>query len=42
MSLDVILSEAHEKVEGVCLTKGKTKGLYGIGVHSIRVILLYK
>jgi hypothetical protein len=26
MSLDVLLGEVHEKVEGVCLTKGKTKG----------------
>jgi hypothetical protein len=31
MSLDVLLREVHEKIEGVCLTKGKTIGLYGRG-----------
>jgi hypothetical protein len=35
MSLDVLLGEVHEKVEGFCLTKGKTQGVYGGGVHSI-------
>jgi hypothetical protein len=35
MSLDGILREVHEKIEGVCLKKGKIKGLYGRGVHSI-------
>jgi hypothetical protein len=41
MSLDVVLREVHEKIEGVCLIKGKTRGLYGRGVHSIQVILLF-
>ena len=41
MSLDVIFREVHEKVEAVCSTNGKTKGVYGGGVHSIQVILLH-
>jgi len=35
MLLYVLLREIDEKNEGICLTKGKTRGLYGIGVHSI-------
>jgi hypothetical protein len=33
--LDVLLRKVHEKIEGVCSTKGKTRGLYGRGVHNI-------
>ena len=29
------LGEVHEKIEGICLTKGKTQGVYDRGVHSI-------
>ena len=42
MLLDVLLGEVHEKIEGVCSTKGKTRELYGIGVHSIWVFLLFQ
>jgi hypothetical protein len=38
--LDVLLREIHEKIEGVCSTKRKTIGLYGRGVHIVRVIIL--
>ena len=40
MSLDLLLREIHEKIKVVCLTNGKSRGLYGKGVHSIRVIIL--
>ena len=42
MSLDVLLGEVHEKIEGICSIKGKTKGAYGRGVHSIWVVLLFQ
>jgi hypothetical protein len=32
--------EVHEKIEGVCSTKGKTKWIYGKEVHIMRVVLL--
>ena len=35
MSLDVLLREVHEKIEGVCSTNGKSRGLYGGGLCSI-------
>jgi hypothetical protein len=35
MSLDLLLGEVHEKIEGVCSIKGKTRGIYGRGVHII-------
>ena len=40
MSLDVLLREVHEKIEGVHLKNGRAIGIYGGGVHSIQVILL--
>ena len=40
MSLDILLGEVHEKIEGVYSTNGKAKGIYGKGVHGTRVILL--
>ena len=42
MLLDVLLRYIHEKIEGVCSINGKARVLYGRGVHSIRVILLYQ
>ena len=35
MSLDVLLGEVHEKIEGICLLEGNTQGVYGRGVHNI-------
>ena len=35
MSLDVLIREVHEKIEGISLTEGKIGGAYGIGVNSI-------
>ena len=40
MLLDVLLGEVHEKIEGICSTEGKNRGAYGIGVHSMWVVLL--
>jgi hypothetical protein len=35
LSMDVILREVHEEIEMIFLTKGKTKGIFGRGVHII-------
>ena len=35
MSLDVLLGEVHVKIEGICSVEGNTRGVYGMGVHSI-------
>jgi len=40
MLLDVLLIEIHERFEGFCSIKGKTKGVYGRDVDNIHVILL--
>jgi hypothetical protein len=37
----MLLREVHEKIEGGWLIKGKIGDLFGRGVHSIRVIILF-